>query len=114
MAEPQEREETVMETNKEALMRILTECPPERKVREAMRHVACLQERLSDGLTPGQRRLFEEEQEAVVTLAATEEEEMCVKAFLLGARTAFQSVGAEAIGESEDDRLMQALASLTR
>ena len=64
--------------------------------------------------TPGQRRLFEEEQEATVALAVVEEEEMCLKAFLLGARTAFQSVGAEAIGESEDDRLLQALASLTR
>ncbi len=103
-----------METNKEALMRILTECPPECTVREAMRHVACLQERLSDGLTPGQRRLFEEEQEATVALAVVEEEEMCVKAFLLGAKTALHLVGAEAIGESEDDRLMQAPASLTR
>ena len=103
-----------METNKEALMRILTECPPKRKVREAMRHVACLQERLSDGLTPGQRRLFEEEQEATVALAAAEEEEMCVKAFLLGARTALRLVGAEPFEESEDDRLLNALASLTR
>ena len=103
-----------MKTNREALMRILTECPPERKVREAMRHAARLQERLSDELTPGQRRLFEEEQEAVVELAAAEEEEMCVKAFLLGIRTAFQSVGAESFGESEDDRLLNTLASLTR
>ena len=103
-----------MKTNREALMRILTECPPERKVREAMRHVACLQVRLSDGMTPGQRMLYEEEQEAVVALAAAEEEEMCVKAFLLGIRTAFQSVGAEAFGKSEDDRLLNALTSLTR
>ena len=95
-------------------MRILRECPPERKVMEAMRHVACLQVRLSDGMTPGQRRLFEEEQEATVALAVVEEEEMCVKAFLLGIRTAFQSVGAESFGESEDDRLLNTLASLTR
>ena len=79
-----------------------------------MRRVVQAEERLTALLTVEQRELFEEVQEAAVALTAAEEEEMCVKAFLLGARTVLQWVGAEAFGESEDDRLMHALASLTR
>ena len=114
LAEPQDREETAMEKNTETLMRILTECAPDPSARRAMRQVVRLQESLTLQLTARQRMLLDREREATVALAAAEEEEMCVKAFLLGARTALRLVGAEPFSESEDDRLLNALASSTR
>ena len=69
------------------LVKLLTEdetCP---RTREAMRRVMQAEERLTVLLTVEQQEPFEEVQEAAVALAASEEEEMCVKAFLPGVRT---------------------------
>jgi len=103
-----------MEKNTETLMRILAECAPDPSARKAMRQVVRLQDSLTLQLTARQRMLLDREREATVALAAAKEEEMCVKAFLLGARTALRLVGAEPFEEIEDDRLLNALASLTR